>query len=166
MIAAVSDIDKARLAAYIDGEGSIYINKQGALGGRKKTPQYSLSLMIGNTDVRLMTWLKSTFDGSVYHVKYEKCKHLGKKPIMRWQVNERMAEVILKACVPYMIMKKQQAEVGIAFMLLKQDRQIRMRDSLGRIRREPLSDAELSQRHALKMEIQRLNKAIPTESVH
>ena len=158
LIAAVPEIDIARLAAYIDGEGTIYINRQGKMCGGMKSPRYFLSLIISNTDPRLMSWLKQTFDGSVYGVNF-KCvtSHLGKKKILRWQVNERIAYHVLKACLPFMIMKKQQAEVGIAFMGLKQKREITMRDHLGRIRREPLSDAEIAQRHAMKLEIERLN---------
>jgi len=163
MIDAVSEIDKARLAAYIDGEGTIYINVATGLHGRHKTPQYRLSVVISNTDHRLMNWLKSTFDGSVYYVKYEKSKHLGKKPIMRWQMNERMAETLLKACLPYMIMKKAQAEVGLSFMSLKLSREIRVRDGRGRIIQMPLTDAEIAKRHAMKLEIERLNKSTGLE---
>lgn len=164
-INALSEIDKARLAAYIDSEGTIYINVAAKLSGRMLNSQYRLSLVITNTDHRLMDWLKRTFDGSVYYVKYEKCKHLGKKPIMRWQVNERMAEVILKACAPHMIMKRPQAEVGLSFMSLKRTRVIVQRDARGRLIQMPLSESELANRHALKLEIERLNKSNGLELV-
>lgn len=166
MIEKLPETDIARLAAYIDGEGTIYINVATKLRGRMKNSQYRLSLVITNTDHRFMAWLKQTFDGSVYHVKYEKCKHLGKKPIMRWHVNERMAEVILKACVPYMIMKKPQAEVGLAFMFLKRGREIISRDERGRVIGDPLTESEQSQRHAMKLEIERLNKSTGLESIN
>ena len=165
LIAAVSEIDIARLAAYIDGEGTIYINVVNGLRGGMKTPQYMLSLIITNTDPRFMNWLKEKFDGSVYHVKYEKCKHLGTKPIMRWQLNERMASVVLSRCVPYMIMKKPQAEIGLAFMLLKRSRKIGDRNSKGQVKSFPLSESEISQRHAMKLEIERINKSVISASI-
>jgi len=157
-IASVSEIDIARLAAYIDGEGTIYINKTKKLYGRMKNPQYSLSLVISNTDPRLMSWLKKTFDGCVYGVKYERCSHLGKKPIMRWQLNERLALTVLTRCLPFMIMKREQAQIGVEFMSLKRDRKIRSRNSLSQVLHDPLSTEEISQRHAMKLEIERLNK--------
>lgn len=166
LIANVSELDIARLAAYIDGEGTIYINVATKLHLRMKNPQYRLSLVISNTDPRLMNWLKSTFDGSIYHVKYENCKHLGKKPIMRWQVNERMAEVLLRRTIPYMIMKKSQAEVGVSFMTLKKDRKGCPRNWKGQVMPVCLSESEIAERHAMKLEIERLNKTIVTELVN
>lgn len=158
LIAEVSEIDIARLAAYIDGEGTIYINASTKLRGRMKNYQHSLSLVISNTDPRLMSWLKNTFDGSVYHVKYEKCKHLGTKPIMRWQANERMAASILQRTIPHMIMKKSQAEVGVAFMALKKSRGDAPRNAKGHVKPTCLSESEVAVRHAMKLEIERLNK--------
>lgn len=131
-----------------------------------KNYQYRLSLVITNTDPRFMNWLKQTFDGSVYSVKYENCKHLGKKPIMRWQVNERMAEVLLRRTIPHMIMKKSQAEVGIAFMGLKKDRKGCPRNAKGQVMPVCLSESEMAERHAMKLEIERLNKEVVSELVN
>ena len=83
------------------------------------TPQLSLNLVITNTHIGFINWLKQTFDGSVYFVKYEKCKHLGTKQVMRWQVNERMAAIILERCLPYMLIKREQAELALSFMKTK-----------------------------------------------
>lgn len=153
MIAALSEIDKARLAAFIDGEGTIYINVATQLRGRMKSPQYRLSVTITGTNPIFMKWLKDTFDGCLYYVKYEKCTHLGKRQIMRWQVNGRMAEAILKNVVQYMIIKKPQAEVGLAFFSL-------IKPKMGGNKRQPkLTDEDISQRHSMKLEIERLNKA-------
>jgi hypothetical protein len=153
LLCGVSEIDFARLAAFIDGEGSVYINCPGGKNSRYKI-QHRLSIIISNTNPILMNWLKSTFDGSVYHVKYENCKHLGKKPIMRWQMNERMAAHLLERVLPYMMLKKGQAEIGLAFIRLKQPK-------IPGIASTKLTDEDFRQRDVMKMEIQRLNKEIP-----
>ena len=151
-ISGVSDMDFARLAAYIDGEGSLQINQNVKLVGRMKNKSQNLNVIISNTNVPFIEWLKSTFGGSVYFVKYEKCKHLGKKQVMRWQVNDRKAELILSRCLEYMIIKKPQAEVGLAFMKLK-------RQKGAAAGKSPLSPEEISQRDFMRSEIQRLNQS-------
>lgn len=166
LIGALSETDKARLAAYIDCEGTIYINVCKKLYGRMKNAQYRLSLAITNTDYRLMDWLKRKTDGSVYFVKYEKSKHLGSKQIMRWQVNERLAETVLIAVLPYMLVKRPQAEVGLSFMSLKKSRKIVERDSKGRLMSASLTESEMAARLTMKLEIERLNASNGSELVN
>jgi hypothetical protein len=151
ILSGVSEMDFVRLAAYIDGEGSIAISQDLRVGGRWKSVSQNLCLVISNTNVPFITWLRETFAGSVYFVKYEKCKHLGKKQTMRWQVNDRKAEAILSRCLPYMIIKRPQAEVGLAFMKLK-----RSRGAMAG--RTVLSQEEIAQRTLMRSEIQRLNQ--------
>jgi hypothetical protein len=117
MTVAVRDVDWARLAAFIDGEGTIYINKS----KRQKenwSPRYFLSVVITNTNPLLMNWLKTEFFGSVYIVKGGRSP-LSKRMIMRWQLNERQAQTVLEHCLPYFVMKREQAEIGLAFMKLR-----------------------------------------------
>ena len=153
MIEALPIADKARLAAFIDGEGTIYINVSSRLRGRAKSPQYNLSVTITGTTPIFMNWLKQTFDGSLYFVKYEKSKHLGKRQIIRWQVNGRMANTVLSNVVQYMIIKRPQAEVGLAFLNL-------MKPKMGGYKRQPaLTEADIALRHGMKLEIERLNKS-------
>ena len=158
LLETVSEIDKARMAAFIDGEGSIFIGAGARIRGRGKMPQHRLQLVISNTNTLLMNWLKSTFDGSVYFVKYEKCKHLGKKQVMRWQVNERMAATLLEFILPYMIVKKAQAEVALAFMELKKKKP-------SQFKTEPLTQAEFDHRELLAAEVRRLNKSDGSMSI-
>jgi hypothetical protein len=151
-LSGVSEMDFARLAMAIDCEGSLQINQQTKLIGRMKSKSQNLNLVISNTNVPFIEWLKGTFGGSVYFVKYEKCKHLGKKQVMRWQVNDRKAELILIHCLKYMISKKPQAEVGLAFMKLK-------RRTGAYAGGSPLKAEEISQRDFMRSEIQRLNQS-------
>ena len=145
MVSQVSEIDWARLAAFIDGEGTVYINTEKP---RKPnwSPRYFLSVMITNSDPRLMAWLKGTFFSSVYLVKGGRSP-LSRKPIMRWQANGQVAATVLRRCLPYFVMKKAQAEIGIAFESLK---------TSNRGRRK-VSDAEIAAREQHRLGIQKLN---------
>jgi hypothetical protein len=150
LLARVSDIDCARLAAFIDGEGTIYINMPKNTYGRAKGPQHRLCVLITNTDPRLMEWLKSTFDGCVYIVRNTKSSNpLAKKVVMHWQVNERLAMHLLDRILPYMLLKRQQAEIGLAFMKLKKTRAET---------KDQLTDEEFAKRQEMKFAISALNK--------
>lgn len=154
LIEAVSETDVARLAAFIDGEGSIFINQRNRLVGRMKSPNFALNMVITNTHVGFINWLKQTFDGSVYFVKYEKCKHLGKKQIIRWQVNEHMAEVILRRCLPYMLIKREQAELALLFRATKNVASNGKCTSYSK-----LTDEKIEERAQIKAKISALNQS-------
>ena len=147
MTSQVSEIDWARLAAFIDGEGTIYINRQKA---RKPSwsPRYFLQVVITNTNPVLMTWLKDTFFGSVYYVK-DKSNKFSKKQVMRWQMNGRIGAIVLTRCLPYFVMKKAQAEVGIAFENLK---------TVNWSRRK-VCDSDLAVREQHRLAIHKLNSS-------
>jgi hypothetical protein len=166
LIAKVSDTDIARLAAFIDGEGSININQRNK-SGRMQTPQLSLNLVITNTHIGFINWLKRTFDGSVYFTTNDPTKHLGKKQIMRWQVNERMAAIILTRCLQYMLIKKEQAELALVFMETKKRPSAYVgRAVSGRLSATRLTDSEVATRVELKAEMSRLNKHGGAALVH
>lgn len=148
MTAGVPEIDWARLAAYIDGEGTIYINKQKP---RKATfsPRFFLSVVVTNTNPRLMNWLKERFFGSVFVVKGGKSP-LSKKMIMRWQANERIAQTVLARCLPYFVMKREQAEIGLAFMRLRDENWSRAK----------VSDEVIQVRDSYRLQIQEANQRV------
>jgi len=105
--------DWARLAAFIDGEGSIVIGRQ--LRFRGKPSQHTghhLRVVISNTDPRLMTWLKERFDG---YVHTSKKPHGNRRTLLQWQVSAQSAEDILRGCVNFLVLKKEQAELAFAF---------------------------------------------------
>ena len=108
---SVSEIDWARLAAYIDGEGCLVISGQNGASKSSRRVYYA-ELRIANTDFRLLGWLKAKFGGA-FHV-YRKNTQ-GRLPCGSWAVASRHAAVIVTRCLPYFIVKKEQAEVILAF---------------------------------------------------
>jgi hypothetical protein len=121
-ISGVPIIDFARLAAFIDGEGSILISRALPIAKhRQKSITYSLAVVITNTSPQLIAWLYDNFGGSVHNKKpSEGSKSFrSKRPIWSWHLQEKQAEVVLRKCLRYFIIKQQQAEIGIAFCALK-----------------------------------------------
>jgi hypothetical protein len=102
-------VDWARLAAYIDGEGHIALNQNMMSNGK---PYAYLRVIVTNTDPRLIVWLQRTFGGGVLK---NKRTELGQRTCFKWTATCRHAEAILKGCMEYFIMKRDQAEIGLAF---------------------------------------------------
>ena len=103
-----TEIDWARLAAYIDGEGSVLMNK------RSDRPQdVWLRVVICNTDPRLIIWLKDTFGGPVAVMR--KSYREGYRGQIKWHCSCKKAEEVLHGCYQYLICKQDQADVAFAY---------------------------------------------------
>jgi len=145
-IALVSEVNWARLAAYIDGEGTIMIQRSDVKTGLKH-PCFVLTVIVANTDLRLMEWLSRTFTGNVYFSQSAKSRFRSHKICHSWRQFEERAAVILEHCMPYFIMKKEQAEIGLAY------REIRKMGSKGR----KLTSADIQMREEMRSKMRNLN---------
>lgn len=112
-LSLVSQIDWARLAAYIDGEGGVHIlttsHTSPTHQGRPKNE--FVRVAITNSDMRLALWLQDTFGGAVQVRTLQNPAH---KPIYVWTVSCAYAVAVLQRCLPYFITKREQAELCIA----------------------------------------------------
>jgi hypothetical protein len=109
---AVIDIDWARLAAYIDGEGCITIAR---MKGRSRIsrPVLFLSVTIANTDPRLIQWLTSRFGGTAYtSLRSHNPKHSN---VFTWNVASRHGAEIIRRALPFFVIKREQADIALAF---------------------------------------------------
>jgi len=114
MMKAIPKIDFARLAAYIDGEGSIWISTY-----RYRNPEtgkiyegFRMEITLGNTDPRLALWTRKTFGG---WLSMERIKGGKYRPIFKWRIAALKARTILEKCMPYFVIKAKEASVAIAF---------------------------------------------------
>jgi hypothetical protein len=112
-----SPIDWARMAAFIDGEGSVLINPRRSRvdqGISDIAATFYLKLTVANTDVRLMVWLKNTFGGTFKDANTA-AYYPGRnnKTAYHWGACSQRAAWILYNCMPYFIMKMEQAQIGI-----------------------------------------------------
>lgn len=142
-IAKVNEIDWARLAAFIDGEGTIMITT--SMSAKSQTVGHMLSLIVSGTSPRLIQWLQDTISGRVYIVKASQWK--SNAPCYSWRIFEERAEVVLQHCLPYFIIKREQAETALAYRALKRQ------GSKGR-RQSP---EVIQQREAFRLQMKALN---------
>lgn len=97
-----------RFAAFLDGEGHIGINRN-----KTKRGVYDyLMVIVTNTDPRLIRWLIETFGGSVRRGQRKSPKH---RMVFKWGVSCRDAEALLRGCLPYLLLKHDQAQIALAF---------------------------------------------------
>jgi len=105
-----SEKDWLRLAAFIDGEGAILLNKFSANSGRR---EMWIRVVIANTDPRLPKWCQDTFGGTfVAETRKKNPKH---SACYRWHVSCTMAEWVLKNCLEHFLIKREQAEIALKF---------------------------------------------------
>lgn len=100
-----SQTEIAYLAGIIDGEGCFCLHDQGS-------HKFSCQLQIGNTDLRLLQWIRTTFGGSVNYERRHNPKH---KVVWRWLAHQAEIDHILPAIMPFLIVKKNQAELMLAY---------------------------------------------------
>lgn len=146
-IAKVSEIDWARLAAFIDGEGSILISKHKSR--ERQNYQYNLEVVVSGTDVRLIRWLQDTFSGRVYIICPSPKSFRSNKPCQTWRIFEERAEAVLLRCLPYFIVKGEQAKIALDFRALKRQ------GSKGR----KLTPEVLQQRDEFRQKMQVMNSS-------
>ena len=108
----VSMFDWAKLAAFIDGEGSIFIAKQTRARGKV---YYKLCVCVANTDMRLMRWCKERFGGSIGK---QTAKSNSTRPCYRWNCHIANVIDVLNGCMIHFVIKEQQAKTALTFQCL------------------------------------------------
>ena len=107
----ISKITLAYIAGIFDGEGCVSISKE-----KERTTikgySYRLRVIVGNTNEWLIKFLQSQFGGNIV---LRQPRMPWYKPIWQWQIGAKLAQVFLEALLPYLQLKKHQAELGIAF---------------------------------------------------
>lgn len=109
----VEPIHAAYLAGLFDGEGCINIYERRITTKRKVAP-YGLRLYLTNTHRGVIEWMQTQFGGWVHVYRDRKRpKHwaLG----FKWHSSARHAAYLLEIMLPYLIIKKPEAELAIAF---------------------------------------------------
>ena len=104
-----TDIDYARLAAYIDGEGNVDVCY------KKCVKTYFAQVVVTNTDPRLIVWLYETFGGFIRHNSWEHRQNRKWRETLVWYITCKKAVDLLIHCRPYLISKADQADILFAF---------------------------------------------------
>lgn len=124
--------DWAYAAGLIDGEGCILLVRVRS----KDASTINLRVTVGMHGAPVMQWLKATFGGMVYPQE---------NGVAHWVLRSADQRTFLGGIMPYLKLKKPQAELGLAFLALKPTRTFQT-DSEGRRR---LDDKTLLMREHL-----------------
>ena len=100
----------AYIAGIIDGEGCIYVRKVKP-GKRYKYIQHSICIAVNNTDKKMIDFLQNNFPAYVRGYKNNNSVH--RRKVWVWSIQNKKAEEVLKCILPYLITKKEQAELAI-----------------------------------------------------
>ncbi len=96
----------AYTAGFIDGEGSIQIRN------KKNRHQHSVRMEVKNTNLDVLMYLKNLFGGSIQCRIYQNKNH---KQAYSWTLSNLSAVNFLKSILPFLRIKKSQAELAIEF---------------------------------------------------
>lgn len=104
----------AYLAGIVDADGHVALH-----AGRKLSPEqrristrYQGEIVVTNTDRPLIDLLVETFGGHVFTRKKVEAHH---KTTYSWKATDWVAVEVAKALLPYLFVKKGQAEIIIEF---------------------------------------------------
>lgn len=79
---------------------------------RHRSSRFGAQLQIGNTDPQLMQWIQQRFGGSLNLERRSSAKH---QHVWRWIAASADLDRILRSLIPYLITKKRQAELFVAY---------------------------------------------------
>lgn len=124
----VSQTQKAYIAGFFDGEGSVRIERSKTTHGNgAEGHRYRLVTSIASTDKSVLTFIQSLYGGNVRSRE-------GKGNQRDWYeyllVNEH-ANTFLIDLLPYLIVKKERAELAIRFRSVQESRKgkVQLRES-------------------------------------
>lgn len=103
------DIDSAYLAGLFDGEGSILVRVRTK---NNINPCVTCHIEISLTDLAPLEWCKAaTGRGSIYTLK--RASNPNWSQAYRWVVSNQQINPILESMLPYLKIKKEQAELAL-----------------------------------------------------
>ena len=105
--------DLAYVAGIMDGEGSIGIARHKSKSC-KRGYTLELCVQITSSDEWLCAWLKFAFGGCLSH-----SINSAGNPMWHWVMGARKASEFLKLILPYLKLKKPEAELAIKFQSVK-----------------------------------------------
>lgn len=110
-------IDHAYAAGLFDGEGCVMIARARSgtapRGSTTKRIYHRLDLSVGQVDRRPLLWLQTRYGGRIDPVP--KKRGIGEQLCWQWRLGPRAAEMFLRQVLPYLIVKREQAEVALTF---------------------------------------------------
>lgn len=137
--------DLAYAAGIIDGEGCIYLSVNWVRpNGKIRYRHLSPRLEVACASLCLIEWLLRKFGGN-----FGAGKRPNRKPYYKWSLASNEAETFLRAVYPYLVIKRDQADVLFRF-----------RSTMTKGGGRRLSDNVIALREDCYRELQRIKRAI------
>lgn len=107
--------ERAYLAGFFEGDGHVSIGKRQSKA--HATPSHYLQVIISQSNRPFLEkWKRRVGMGSIHEAKGSK---RSKKPHFRWHLSDRQAAQLLESMMPYLDIKKFQAQTALDFMKTK-----------------------------------------------
>jgi hypothetical protein len=148
----LTELEFSYVAGLIDADGCIQAPKGNSIKNRN-TGKFRLEIHVIQRDINLIKYLYESFDGSFNIIKRN--HKSGIKYYFRWMITGPKAGRVLKGILPYLHLKKKQAELGLELQSLIRTQKFGYKRSL------PLEIVE--RRKQLALEIKNLNSPTTTE---
>jgi DNA modification methylase len=104
-----SESDRAWLAGFLDGEGTISFVERDR--GEDRTPTHDCRVFITNCDDVPLRHFAAMTAGHVYQHDGERENRFGSRPCFRWQMGTHDAALLLRELFPYLRTKRKQASL-------------------------------------------------------
>lgn len=101
------------LAGFFDADGTVYVAKKPG----KRSANYRLRIEVGNTNLAILENYKQAFKGNIYlFIKRSPYKDgYNRRPFYRWSLQAHNAMNCLEQLLPFLRVKKRQAQVAIDY---------------------------------------------------
>lgn len=107
-----TDTQAAYMAGIMDGEGTFFIGNYS--GNRKNGDKHFQTVIaVATTDKSLMDWLVNVFGGSFRAYTPKQMAKNSRRQVYRWQATSNRLLHICQIILPYLVIKKRQAEIMI-----------------------------------------------------
>jgi hypothetical protein len=97
--------DLAWVAGYVDGEGCVGVYTTGA------NRSLRLTVQVNSVDFRSIEKLHDLFGGYIN----QSCNTMSGRTLHQWRLTNKSAEDMLMEIMPYLLVKREQAEVALVF---------------------------------------------------
>jgi len=155
----VSREDLIYAAGFFDGEGSIGIYEMGSSPKKRQTAHLALVMNVTGTSQSIIMWWKNTFGGRIARV-CNSHRDVRRADSWKWCCDAKMAREVLELLVPYLKLKKVEAEIALEFQRHKDSypawshrnskgRNTKLPDNVVQFRRE-LADKLKAQKRSYK----------------
>lgn len=133
------------IAGLIDGEGTITVYTRRGEG--RKSHEMTVKVTVANTRLEMLYWLIGTTGNGYISKASENGIH---KTLYTWMLCPEQIRVLLPLILPYLVIKRRQAELVLRILAIRSDFKAEHRYCY--------SDAEIEEIFAIHQEIRQLNQ--------